>query len=128
MSVQDVPGGTIDSLRIVDSGASMHKIGDILLRNIVISRRMLLPLMERERGKKERKKKNVVECRCKIRPDEERAKIWLLWFLIGFSEKNTMNDVQMPWCRLNIRTPLLKEKDKDLSLVQCGRPAGTKGF
>ncbi|KAJ0824707.1 hypothetical protein HanRHA438_Chr17g0795301 [Helianthus annuus] len=61
MSVQDVPGGTIDSLRIVDSGASMHKIGDIRLRNIVISRRMLLPFMERERGKKKRKKKNVVE-------------------------------------------------------------------
>ena len=54
MSVQDVPGGTIDSFRIVDSGASMHKIGDILLRNIVISRRMLLPLMERERKEKEK--------------------------------------------------------------------------
>ena len=46
MSVQDVPGGTIDSLRIVDSGASMHKIGDIRLQNIVTSRRMLLPLIE----------------------------------------------------------------------------------
>ena len=56
MSVQDVPGGNTDSLRIVDSGASMHKIGDILLRNIVISRRMLLPLMERERKEKEKKK------------------------------------------------------------------------
>ena len=54
MSVQDVPGGTIDSLRIVDSGASMHKIDDIRLRNIVISRRMMLSLMERERKEKEK--------------------------------------------------------------------------
>ncbi|MFS8003024.1 hypothetical protein Hanom_Chr13g01209001 [Helianthus anomalus] len=56
MSVQDVPGGTIDSLRIVDSGASIHKIGDIRLRNIVISRRMLLPLMEREERKRKGKR------------------------------------------------------------------------
>ena len=26
--MQEVPGGTIDSLRIVDSGMSLHKIGD----------------------------------------------------------------------------------------------------
>uniref|UniRef100_A0A251V086 Uncharacterized protein n=1 Tax=Helianthus annuus TaxID=4232 RepID=A0A251V086_HELAN len=56
MSVQDVPGGTIDSFRIVDSGASMHKIGDIRLQNIVTSRRILLPLMER----KEREKKTKI--------------------------------------------------------------------
>ena len=61
--MQDVPGGTIDSFRIVDSGASLHKIGDTLLRNIVISRRMLLPLMERERKEKEKKKNMLVkEC------------------------------------------------------------------
>ncbi|KAF5789299.1 hypothetical protein HanXRQr2_Chr09g0369561 [Helianthus annuus] len=56
MSVQDVPGGTIDSLRIVDSGASMHKIGDIRLQNIVTSRRISSPLMER----KEREKKTKI--------------------------------------------------------------------
>ena len=53
--MQDVPGGTIDSLRIVDSGASMHKIGDIRLRNIVISRRMMLSLMERKEKEKKTK-------------------------------------------------------------------------
>ncbi|MFS8008559.1 hypothetical protein Hanom_Chr14g01274221 [Helianthus anomalus] len=76
MSVQDVPGGNINSLRIVDSGASMHKTGDIRLRNTVTSRRMLLPLMEREGNRKEEEYIG-----------ERIAKIWFLWFLIGSSGK-----------------------------------------
>ncbi|MFS7901321.1 hypothetical protein Hanom_Chr00s194190g01835861 [Helianthus anomalus] len=55
MSVQDVLGRTNYGLRIVDSGASMHKIGDIRLRNIVTSRRILLPLMERNKKKRRQK-------------------------------------------------------------------------
>ncbi|MFS8003648.1 hypothetical protein Hanom_Chr13g01216371 [Helianthus anomalus] len=90
------------SLRIVDSGVSMHKIGDIRLRNIVISRKMLLPLMERE--ERNRKEEEYV--------DEESAKIWLLWFLIGSSGKIQMKGVRMPWHGLNNRTLLLKRKTK----------------
>ena len=41
-------------------------------------------------------------------------KIWSFWFLIGSTGTNEVKCVSMPWRGLNIRTPFLKEKVKDL--------------